>query len=99
MEKKYKTSAKRREIVRRSEFKRLYGITKDDFDEMLKGQEYKCKICGLRSSELKRTFHLDHCHDTLKIRGILCPSCNTGLGLFRDNIEVLKSAVKYLEEN
>lgn len=40
--------------------------------------------------------HLDHCHITGKIRGFLCSNCNTGLGLFKDNINLLESAIKYL---
>ena len=42
---------------------------------------------------------MDHCHKTKKIRGLLCHTCNSGLGMFKDNIEYLKNAIKYLEVN
>jgi hypothetical protein len=43
------------------------------------------------------TFHVDHCHETGKIRGLLCHSCNTGIGKLGDNLEGLQKAVSYLE--
>ena len=42
---------------------------------------------------------VDHCHKTGKIRGLICDSCNVGLGRFKDNIDNLKNAIKYLEKN
>ena len=64
-----------------------FGITIDEY-EKLAG---KCEICGSR-----RNIHLDHNHETGEIRGALCINCNIGLGNFRDNIKLLKRAIKYL---
>ena len=69
-----------------------YGVTKEWFDSRFKG---RCEVCEdtLDRSEA----HIDHCHDSGKVRGILCGLCNKGLGQFKDNIERLKAAIRYLE--
>ena len=59
-------------------------------------QERKCKICGCKIP--LRASHLDHDHKTYKIRGILCPDCNKGLGHFKDKMDRLTKAVQYLNE-
>jgi hypothetical protein len=62
-------------------------------------QQGKCKICGVHQSELKRKFSLDHCHETEMLRGLLCGKCNTGLGMFNDNVKSMIKACIYLNEN
>jgi hypothetical protein len=52
-----------------------------------------CQICGLKD---RRSLNIDHCHTTGKVRGLLCDNCNKGLGLFKDNPDLLNNAVKYL---
>lgn len=74
--------------------KRRYGISKDDFLEMLYLQNNSCSICKIQIDE---SAHIDHCHSTGKVRGLLCSNCNKGLGMFKDNIDILKSAIEYLE--
>ena len=88
-----------KEIQRRSKFKGRYGITVFDFEEIFKKQGYKCKICGIMKLDLKELFCLDHNHNNSKIRGVLCKSCNSGLGFFKDDINRLKEAIKYLENS
>lgn len=61
-------------------------------------KDYICPICYRRQEEFSRGFSLDHDHLTGKFRGWLCHNCNTGLGLFKDNIEDLKRAIEYLEK-
>lgn len=85
---------------------RNYGITIDDYEKILENQGNKCAICGAgeRTVEHKAnngmtSFAVDHCHDTNKIRGILCIDCNRGLGLFKDSPEIMKSAYEYLLNN
>lgn len=76
---------------------RKYGITEQQKQEMILKQDNKCLICETSFDDVGHTPHVDHCHDTGRVRGILCRSCNTGLGKFFDNIERLKSAIEYLE--
>ena len=76
---------------------RKYGLTVDDYNKMYKEQNGKCAICKTDClSERFGKFDVDHDHETGKIRGLLCNKCNTGLGLFKDNVEHLKSAIEYL---
>jgi hypothetical protein len=76
-----------------------YGITEDEYNEILLNQGNGCAICGSTVSLHKQTQRLsvDHDHITNEVRGILCHACNTGLGYFRDNTELLQSAIRYLE--
>lgn len=72
-------------------------MTYDDFKQMLKKQDNKCAICG--KEETKRRMSVDHCHKTGKVRGLLCQLCNTSLGGFKDDVAILKKAIKYLSIN
>lgn len=72
--------------------KHNYGITLEDYEIMFKNQEGKCFICNV----LKEVLHVDHCHETDKVRGLLCGNCNKALGLLKDNISVLNKAIDYL---
>ena len=80
--------------------KKKYGITLKERKAMLKKQNNKCKICSLKFNEnnFKSKSCIDHCHTTNKIRGLLCRSCNVGLGHFKDNTNLLTNAITYLEE-
>jgi len=71
-----------------------HGMTKEEFNKMLESQEFKCLICSI---EVDVGAHIDHCHKSGKVRGILCGKCNKGLGQFGDDIELMKNAIKYLE--
>jgi hypothetical protein len=72
-----------------------YGIDKDKFIKLLNKQNNKCAICYFELDYTKS--HIDHDHNTRQVRGILCQLCNKGLGQFKDNINSLKQAIKYLE--
>jgi hypothetical protein len=71
-----------------------YGITREMFKEMLSDQSSRCAICDTDVDE--KSSHIDHCHTTGKVRGILCEKCNKGLGQFDDDVNYLKNAIKYL---
>lgn len=79
--------------------KRAYGITLDQYKKLCDDQNNKCRICKKEQkiSTFKKGLVVDHCHSTGKVRGLLCSPCNTALGLFYDDISVLKSAVSYLQ--
>lgn len=73
--------------------KMKYGLTKDNYDRLLLDQDGKCRICKKSDGGY---LHIDHCHDTGKIRGLLCQRCNIGLGQFRNSVENLQNAIRYL---
>ena len=77
--------------TRAQHLKQRYGITLVDYDKMLEKQDCKCKICGAKDKLV-----VDHCHDKGHIRGLLCQQCNTGLGMFRDDVNRMRSAMQYL---
>ncbi len=84
-------------IERKSKFKRNYGITLEQYEEMLAKQNGKCAICEASSpSNRTKYFSVDHCHTTGKVRGLLCTKCNRGLGFFNDDDKRLSTAIKYL---
>lgn len=84
-----------------------YNLTEPEFLTILKQQDYKCDIC---KKELQIKHHVtdsiakndiacvDHCHSMGLVRGILCNSCNVGIGLFNDDINIFESAILYLEK-
>lgn len=72
---------------------RKYGITVDDFRELLYIHNGQCAICGIKNEDLE----IDHCHKNGHVRGLLCSRCNRGLGLFKDNIASLQKAINYLK--
>ena len=73
-----------------------YGITTTQYNEMLKRQKYKCKICGKPHTEDKR-LSVDHDHTNNNVRGLLCGGCNRGIGMFKDNVNNLYKAINYLK--
>ena len=75
-------------------YKELDNIYQDFFISQ-KGQ---CAICGIHQSRLDRNFCMDHDHETMEIRGLLCHRCNSGIGLLQDSIDVLSKAIKYLQK-
>ena len=54
-------------------------------------------ICKNESNN--KSLHIDHCHDSGKVRGLLCHGCNTAIGLFKENIDTMLKAIKYLKDN
>jgi len=77
--------------------KRRYGIAIRDVLALLEKQGGVCAICGKMPEPGKRKgLVVDHDHETELVRGLLCDACNTGLGFFKDNIELLLAAIRYL---
>ena len=82
---------------RETHLRNKYGITLDFYDKLLEKQNYVCAICNLTNNNGYKLC-VDHCHTTGKIRGLLCHTCNTALGKFKDNEELLINAIKYLKK-
>jgi tRNA(Ile)-lysidine synthase TilS/MesJ len=81
------------EYWRNRGLKNRYGITFEEFKEMLEKQDGKCLICGKKPTT---KLHVDHCHNTKKVRGLLCGNCNRMIGIAQHDIGILASAIKYL---
>jgi hypothetical protein len=76
-----------------------YGLTYEQWEKMREKEGYRCMVCGITEDELGKHLDVDHCHDSGKVRGLLCNPCNTMIGHSRDNIAVLEAAARYLKEN
>lgn len=81
-----------------SERKRKYGVTPERFAEMLAEQGGACAICRSTVPGGSGSWHVDHCHDSNAVRGLLCHDCNLALGNFKDNAEVMQTAIEYLRQ-
>lgn len=92
--------SKNKDRCENARLKYRFGITLDDYNQLLKLQGGKCAICGITSNKNKRNhkFHVDHCHTTEAVRGLLCNNCNVSLGGFRDDTVLLQAAIKYLTD-
>jgi Uri superfamily endonuclease len=75
-----------------------FGINYDQYNQILEDQNNVCAICN-NLDRNGRSLAVDHCHTTNKVRGLLCTDCNTALGLFKDNKDLLDSAIMYLNKD
>ena len=88
-------------ITKRSHLKIRYGISLENFNLILKNQNYKCAICQSKlnlEGQGAKSCSIDHDHQTGKIRGLLCHSCNSILGSSKEEYKILEAASKYLKE-
>ena len=86
-----------------SVLRKKFGILYDEYSQMIHDQENKCAICGnpethMRNGRVKE-LAIDHCHETGKVRGLLCSDCNTGIGKLKDDPKILRKAAEYLEKH
>ena len=77
--------------------KRLYNISLDQYNDMFSKQKGECAICGNKDEE--KALAVDHCHDTDKVRELLCTRCNRAIGLFEDDFQLIYKAAAYLEKH
>jgi len=87
----YRTRAKTNQI------RVKYGLSPEDIELKLIKQNNRCAICG-EEFKSKRHVFIDHNHETGKVRDLLCPKCNGGLGDFNDCVKMLRKAINYLEK-
>jgi hypothetical protein len=92
-ENKYRRSNFHKDAPTNKRLQYLYGITLEKYNEMIAAQKGVCLICNIPKNE---RLHVDHCHKTKNVRGLLCGSCNRMLGLAKDDTMVLMKAIQYL---
>ena len=93
-----KAKEKNPNYYREINLKTNYGITLDDYNNLLEKQNYRCAICNKHNSDNnKKNLFVDHCHKTGIIRGLLCSNCNSGLALLGDNFESVEKTLEYLK--
>jgi len=82
----------------KAKLKKAYNLTPDQYYSMLKDQNGGCAICSTTNPGAKKSyFCVDHCHHTGTIRGLLCTSCNIGIGNLKDSRMLLQNALRYLD--
>lgn len=85
------------------EMTRTYGITREEYENLVEEQKNVCRICGNPETSTRngnvRLLAVDHNHTTGKVRGLLCSRCNVGLGYFKDDPELLEKAIEYIRES
>lgn len=93
------------EINKRNNLRR-YSLTLEEYQDKIESQSSCCALCGRSIESLTRGLHVDHDHKCCPpntscgkcIRGLLCHGCNTGLGAFQDDINLLRKAIEYLQK-
>lgn len=93
-----KRNPEQRERACWAEILRNHGVTREQYESMLASQNGVCAICQ-QPNAINRRLHVDHDHNSGKVRGLLCTNCNPMLGFAKDNKEVLRAAIAYLENN
>ena len=87
----------------KSFIQRTYSITAEEYYEMLASQNNQCAICDSEEVNNSRIssgkLFIDHCHDTGKVRGLLCSKCNHAIGLLNDDVDLLRKAIDYLNKS
>lgn len=94
---RYRSDKEYRKNLKNIQYQKNYGITLEEAENMFLGQGRCCKICKKPLSFKSRKTHVDHCHDSGIVRGVLCSDCNTTLGKVGEDVEVLKTMIKYIE--
>jgi hypothetical protein len=82
---------------KRNNLKSKFNLTLEEYNCMFEEQKGCCAICNKHQSELSRSLAVDHSHSNGHVRALLCQSCNTALGKFKDSINMLNKAINYLD--
>ena len=74
-----------------------YGMSLEDYEQLLADQGGVCKICG-GNRQPQKALGVDHDHTTGAVRGLLCGKCNSALGFMEDSVEWLQNLINHLKE-
>lgn len=98
-----KYRAKNKELIKLRRYLSTYGITTQQYEDMVVAQNGVCAICKKSESQMlnnkKKRLAVDHCHDTGEVRGLLCGACNSAIGLMGEDPSVFMSAIEYLRKH
>lgn len=89
----------RKDNNRNNRYKKIYNIDLEQYNRMLKDQDYRCFICLKHINELEKQLSVDHCHITGKVRSLLCNSCNIALGLLKEDPRIIRNLLIYSENH
>lgn len=89
---KYRNTSKAKENKKWYQFKKKYGLSKEEYELMLHKQQGKCLCCNIVPTKIC----VDHDHKTGAVRGLLCVKCNMAIGLAGDNWMVLQKLADYI---
>jgi hypothetical protein len=89
----YNADPEKKRLKRNRQMIRTYNMTVEDYEAMVESQKGVCLIC-----HRDRKLVIDHCHESGEVRGLLCGACNLMLGLLRDDPQILRRALRYLEK-
>jgi hypothetical protein len=78
---------------------RTYAMSYQELLMIKEAQDYRCAICSVHEENVTKSLAIDHDHETGRVRGYLCNNCNRGIGLLKDNAEILSKAVEYLNKS
>jgi len=95
-EKHQRRNHKTPHAARANAVQREYGLSWDQYLAMVAAQGGRCSICSEHPSGRRSSLHVDHCHKTGRVRGLLCSKCNAGIGMFGDDARLLSAAIRYL---
>lgn len=84
-------SSQCKECRRNSKIKKLYNLFIDEYKILYSSQNGRCGIC-----KVEQDIHVDHCHVSGDVRGLLCSKCNMAIGLFKDDVSLMSEAIKYI---
>lgn len=85
-------------IKRSSHLRMRYGISHKDYEAMMEAQGHQCAVCGAKDSGTAKSkfFDVDHCHETGKVRGLLCRKCNVTAGVLEKNRDLIAKIEAYI---
>jgi hypothetical protein len=88
------------ERTKNHSLKQKFGITLSEYNKMSEQQNHVCAVCGnpetVKRGQKTKTLAVDHCHETNKIRGLLCQKCNQALGLLKENVTTITNLLNYI---
>ena len=93
--KRQKNNPNKPRVQRKATLKQKYGLTLEQYNQMIIKQRGLCNIC----KKQPKILYVDHDHKTGKVRKLLCQKCNTALGFFDDSVNILRAAIKHIRDN